>query len=338
MVLALFCALAAVVLLMWALNKPGWQIVCTLWEGAFGDRYRFFDGLGRSCPLILCGLAVAVAFRCRALNIGAEGQYVCGAMAATAVGLHCASWPATSALLALALAAGTAGAAWALLCALLDVYRHVPLVLSTILMNFVATGLLSYVLDGPLQGSDAALPESDFISHNVMLVPLVPGTDLHIGSYVALVFAIALWGLIQGTTFGFGLRAAGASPLAARYAGINVQHKILQSMGISGALAGLAGGLQIAGVSHLLHIHAAEGFGYMAIAVAMLGRLHPVGVAAAGFVLAMLDIGASHLERATTIGVPADLALVIKGVLILTVLAVGSPRVTRWLVRRGWER
>ena len=333
---AMSCALLAVIPLLWLMGRPGWTVVATLWEGPFGDRYRFCDALGRSCPLILCGLSVAVAFRCRAWNIGAEGQYVCGAILATAVGVHCGppqAGPAWITLGVLIVAAALGGVVWALVCALLEVYRRVPLVLGTILMNFVATGLLSYMVYGPLQGADRSIPESESISPSARLLTLVDGTDFHLGWYAAVLAAGVVWFLVHHTSAGFALRAVGGNPVAARFAGINVGRVTIAAMALSGALAGLAGGMQVAGVSYLLHVQAAEGFGYMGIAVALLARLHPLGVVLAGVALAMLDVGAMHVERTTMLGVPADLATAVKGVLILAVLVFSSAAVSRRLNR-----
>ncbi len=315
------------------LGRSPLGIATALLAGPLGSVDRFADALGRSCPLILCGLAVAIAFRCQAWNIGVEGQYVAGAIVVAAMGTGLADWPAWILLPAMLTAASIAGGLFAVPAALLENRRNVPIVLSTILLNFVATSLVTYLTQGPLRGSDPSAAQTDPIARQAYLPTLLAGTDLHVGVILALVLALAAWVLLNRSTAGFAMKVAGLNPVAAQWSGIRVGRVKLVAMYISGSLAGLAGGLQIAGVHHLLNIQAAEGFGYVGIAVALLGRLHPIGVAAAAVSIGMLDIGAAHLERQPQLGVPADLAQIIKGLLIFCVLIFGGPRLGNWFRR-----
>lgn len=317
-------ATLAVAAAMMLLGKNPVAVISALAAGPLTDRYRFVEALARACPLMLCGLAVAMAFRCQAWNIGVEGQYLAGAMAVTAIAVPAANWPAWALVPTMLIAAAGAGAAWALPAALLEHRRNVPLVLSTILLNFVAVNLVRYLARGPLQGADKSAPESALIAPQAYLPSMVPGTDFHWGFLLAIGLALALWVFVQRSTAGFAVRAAGLNPVAAEWSGIRVGRVKLGVMCLSGALGGLAGGLQIAGVHHLLRDDAAEGFGYVGIAVALLGGLNPLGVAVAAVALGMLDIGALYLERQSALGVPADVSLVIKGVLILTLLAAAG--------------
>ncbi len=301
------------------------EVLSALVRGPLGDPYRFAEALGRSCPLMLCGLAVAVAFRAQAWNIGVEGQYLLGAIAATAVGIHAAALPAAALMPAMLLTAAAAGGLYALPAVVLENVRRVPLVLSTILLNFVADAFVRYLTQGPLRGSDPSAAQSDPIARHGYLPLLVPATDLHAGFVLAVMAAAGLWILIRWSVWGFEVRVAGLNPVAAEWTGIRVPRVRLGVMVLSGALGGLAGGVQVAGVTHLLNIQASEGFGYVAIAVALLGRLEPLGVAVAALFLGMLDVGASHLERQAALGIPADIAQVIKGVLVLVVLVMSGP-------------
>jgi simple sugar transport system permease protein len=328
-VAAAIIATLAVAAAMTLLGKNPVAVIGALVAGPLADRYRFVESLARACPLMLCGLAVAVAFRCQAWNIGVEGQYLAGAMAVAAVAIPAADWPAWALIPAMLIAAAAAGAAWALPAALLENRRHVPLVLSTILLNFVAVNLVRYLARGPLQGPDKSAPESALLAPQAHLQTLVPGTDFHWGFLLAVVIAVSLWVFMRWATAGFALRAVGLNPVAAEWAGIRVGRVKLAVMCLSGALGGLAGGMQVAGVHHLLRDDAAEGFGYVGIAVALLGGLNPIGVAVAAVALGMLDIGAMHLERQSALGVPSDVSQVIKGVLILTLLAAAG-------IRRVW--
>lgn len=333
-VVATIIVLAAMALL----GRNPFAIIGALAAGPLGDPYRFAEALARACPLMLCGLAVAVAFRCQAWNIGVEGQYLCGAIAAAAVGTTCTAWPGWLLIPCLLAASAAAGAIFAIPAVLLENRRNVPLVLGTILLNFVAVSGVSYLTRGPLRGSDPSAAQTDPIAAQAYLTPMVAQTDLHWGFLMAVAAAVGLWVLLKWGTAGFAMRAVGLNPTAAQWAGIGVQRVKLRVMCLSGALGGLAGGIQIAGVNHLLNIQASEEFGYIAIAVALLGRLHPLGVAVAAVFLGMLDVGAAHLERQPALHVPADLAQVIKGILVLCVLVFSGPRIARWLRRRPARR
>lgn len=309
-------------------------VISTMINGPIGNAHRFADALTQACPLMLCGLAVAVAFRCQAWNIGVEGQYLAGAMVAAAIGIHAGSLPAGLLVPLLLIASALAGAAFAMPAILLELRRHVPLVLSTILLNFIALYLLRYLTQGPLQGADGTAPESDPIVAAAKLSPLLARTNLHAGFVLAVLLAVATAVMLSRTTFGFSIRAAGLNPVAARWTGTPVDRVRLGVMALSGGLGGLAGGLQVAGVHHLLRIDAAEGFGYVGIAVALLGRLHPLGVAVATIFIGMLDVGALHVQQRAALGVPADISEVIKGVLVLAVLVLSGPRLRNWFATR----
>lgn len=332
-VAAAVLATALVAGLIAFLGKNPLEVLGELVRGPLGDRHRFAEALGRSCPLMLCGLAVAFAFQAQAWNIGVEGQYLCGAIAATAIGLHGGTWQGAVLIPAMLLASIVTGAAFALPAVLLENLRRVPLVLSTILLNFVAVSLVSYLTQGPMRGSDPSAAQTDPIAPQGYLLSLVRGTDCHVGLLIACAIALIAAFMLRMTIWGFELRVAGLNPLAGEWAGIRAARVRLVTMLISGGLGGLAGGIQVAGVTHLLNIQASEGFGYVGIAVALLGRLHPLGVVAAAVALGMLDIGASHVERQARLGVPADIAQVIKGVLVLVVLVTGSGWRPRWLDR-----
>jgi general nucleoside transport system permease protein len=309
------------------------SVLTTLLGAPLSDPYRLAESLGRSCPLILCGLAVAVAFRAQALNIGVEGQYLMGVVATAAIGVLAAGWPGWVLIPVMLAASACAGAMFAVPAAVLENRRGVPLVLSTILLNFVAIAFVSYLTQGPLRGTDPSAAQTDPIAAQSYLPALVPRTDLHAGFLLAVLAAAGLWVLLKWSTWGFKLRVAGANPVAAEWAGIRVRAVRLRVMCVSGALGGLAGGIQVAGVTRLLNIQASEGFGYVAIAVALLGRLHPLGVALAAVFIGMLDVGAAQLERQPALGIPADLAQVIKGMLVLMVLILSGPRLWRWMTR-----
>ncbi|HUR95957.1 MAG TPA: ABC transporter permease [Gemmatimonadales bacterium] len=290
-----------------------------LWQGAFGSWYALTSAtLVRSVPLIIIGLGIALAFRGGALNIGAEGQFYSGAIVATWIGLHVGSRPSIVAIPAVLAGAVLAGAAWVVVPVWLKSRFGVLEVISTLLLNFVAESLVSLMVQGPLQESQHIYPQSDPISTAARL-PLLPGTRLHAGLLLALVAAVLLWYLFARTLWGFRLRAAGTGPRAAEISGrIDVRRVTAVALLGSGALAGLAGGVEVAGVSYALFQSLSPGYGFTGIAVALLARLHPLGVIATGLLFGALEAGAGAMQRDA--GVPAVAVYVVEAVVILVVL------------------
>ncbi len=302
----------------------GWGGVETaltsLWQGAFGTPYDVGNTLNKTTPLILTGLGVAIAFRARMWNIGGEGQFVVGAVAASAVGAYAwKNWPPII-LTPLLLAAGlVAGGAWAALSGLMRTRRNVPEVISTIMLNFIALQLLSYLLHGPMQEASRAQPASEPLLERAMLPLIVPRTTLHVGLYLAVAAAAAVGLFLYCTRGGYALRLAGANPEAARVAGIDVDRTLVTAMLLSGGLCGLGGAVELSGVLGTLHEGYSPGYGFTAVAVALLGRLNPAGVIAAALFFGALTAGCGSMERIA--GVSFALSYVIQAVTLLVLLA-----------------
>ena len=319
-------AVVSLVLLSALLALGGYDVaaaLAALWRGSFGSSYAFFSAtLVRATPLLLAGLAVAIAFRAGVWNIGAEGQLLAGATAAIAG----AALPLPGALrltVALLLAL-VAGAAWALPAALLR-RRGVLEVISTIMLNFIALNLVGYLVRGPLQEPTHAYPQSPTIDAAARL-PRVAGTRLHLGVGLALLAAVALGIVIRRSAWGFRVRAVGANPRAAASAGmIDVPRVALQVFLASGALAGLAGGIEVTGVTFALYEGLSPGYGYTAIAVALLARLDPMLVVPSALLFGALEAGATAMQRDA--GVPSAFVTVVEGSLVLLVLLL--PLLTR---------
>jgi simple sugar transport system permease protein len=307
-----------------------------LWRGAVGSRYAFFSGtLVRAVPLTLTGLAVAVAFRAGVLNIGAEGQFLAGATAAATIGTLAAALHWTPAALhwgalPLALVAGVAiGGLWAGIAAWLRRRFGVLEVISTIMLNFIALEAVAYLVRGPLQEPLHIYPQSASLPDAMHLPILVPGTRLHIGFAIALVAAAVAWYALRSTAGGFRLRVAGANPFAAASAGeIDVARTTMRAFLASGALAGLAGAIEVTGVTYALYDNISPGYGYTAIAVALLANLNPLGVVVAGILFGGLEAGAAAMQRDA--GVPSVVASVIEAGVILLVLGLQGIR--------SWQR
>jgi ABC-type uncharacterized transport system permease subunit len=316
---ALGLGLLALALSLHLAGYPALAALGALWQGAFGSWYAFTSAtLVRAVPLIIIGLGIALAFRGGALNIGAEGQFYAGAIAATWVGLHVAARPVPLAIAAVWLAAALAGMAWVAVPVLLKFRFGVLEVISTLLLNFVADALVSLMVQGPLQERQHIYPQSDPIAEAARL-PVLPGSRLHAGLALALLAALVVWHLFARTHWGFKLRAVGAGARAAEISGrIDARRITAVALLGSGALAGLAGGVEVSGVSYALFQNLSPGYGFTAIAVALLARLHPLGVVATGILFGALEAGAGAMQRDA--GVPAVAVYVVEAVVILVVL------------------
>jgi simple sugar transport system permease protein len=284
-----------------------------------------FATLVRATPLLLVGLAVAIAFRARVLNIGAEGQLLAGASAAVAVGLACATWPGVL-LVTAELAAGVAaGALWAGIAAVLRERFGVLEVISTLMLNFVAQYGVSYLVRGPLQEPSRVYPQSISLPAAARLPALVSGQQVHVGLLFAIGLALALSWALRSTAIGFRVRAVGASATAAASAGrVRVGRVVFGVFLLSGALAGLSGAIEATGNTFALYEGMSPGFGYTAIAIALLARLDPLAVIASSLFFGALEVGAAALKRDA--GVPSELAGVIEALIVLSLLAVQRSR------------
>jgi len=301
------------------------EALAAFWQGAFGSVDAVVSAtLVRASPLILTGLAVALAFRAGVLNLGAEGQLLVGAAAAAAVGVGLVP-TFGGATVVVALAAGAAaGACWAGIAAWLR-QRGVLEVISTIMLNFVALYGVGWLVRGPLQEPTHVYPQSVTLAPGARLPLLVPNSRLHAGLALALVAAAALWWTLRATAAGFRLRVVGLSPAAATSAGlIDVPRVTTRAFLTSGALAGLAGAVEVTGVTFALYDNFSPGYGYTAVAVALLAGLQPLGVVATGVLFGALEAGATAMQRDA--GVPATVAGVVEATLVLIVLAAETRR------------
>ena len=317
---------AGLALLLAALHYDPALAGAAFLNGAFGSWYAFGSGtLVRATPLILTGLAVAIAFRGGVFNIGAEGQFLMGATAATAVALYAPRLNPVATVSLCFLAGGALGALWASIAAILRTRFHVLEVISTIMLNFAATYLVSYLVRGPMQEPTHVYPQTASIPHAAELLRFSGDTRLHLGFLVALLAAgIARWAM-HSTAAGFRLRVTGANPDAASVAGrVDVRRVVFSAFAISGALAGLAGAIEVQGVTFALYENISPGYGYTAIAVALLARLDAVLVVPAGMLFGALDAGAAAMQRDA--GVPSVVVSIVEAALILALLASRAVR------------
>ncbi|MCY4006808.1 MAG: ABC transporter permease [Rhodobacteraceae bacterium] len=289
-------------------------------RGALGSRLAITEMLTRAVPLMLTGLAAAVAFRARLWNIGAEGQFYLGALAVAWAGHSLmSSLPSAIGIAALMVVGMAAGALLLSGPAYLRLRFNVDEVVTTLLMNFVVILFVGLMIEGPMRDPLAfGWPQSVPVDRNFRLPDLVQGTRLHAGFLIALAMAGIVWLIIARTVFGTEARAAGFNARAAEFAGVSLPRTIMGVALLSGGLAGLAGGIEVAGVTGGVTTTMSPGFGYAGIVVAMLAALHPAGVVAASVFVATVFVGADAMSRAT--GVPSFIADVIVALALLTML------------------
>lgn len=297
-----FGLLLVVIATLAAFGLPIGRSLSDLWYGAFGDQFGIARTLVRSTPLVLCALGIVVAWRAKMYNIGGEGQYVVGGI--------CGAWVAkvfesmSPSLLnpLVVIGAVIGGALYAGLAGWLQVKRGVQVVISTILLNFIALNLLSYAVTGPLQQSSRQNPMTDALPNEAMFARLDAQSDLHAGVVLPLFLALATAYWMFRTGSGFRLRLTGENPEAARVAKVPVARVQLQSMLFSGALCGLAGGVDYAGFIGQVGLGFSQNWGFLSIPVALLGGLHPLGVLPSGLFFGALFAGSENLATFNTLG------------------------------------
>jgi ABC-type uncharacterized transport system permease subunit len=290
-------------------------------KGAFGGPRQISETLLKATPLLLVALGLTVAFRARVWNIGGEGQYHIGALLGAIVGLYMPNLPRPLLLATMLLGGILGGALWALIPALLKVKRNVNEIISTLMLNYIAILLIEYLSRGPMQEPGGYLPESAQLAPAAQLPDLF-GSRLHIGVLIALLLVPLVYALLWGTPLGFKLRAVGSRKSVAEYAGYRVDRSIIFALVFSGALAGLAGIIEVSTLYTRLKPDISGGYGFSGILVALLGRLHPAGVVVASVFFAALIIGAQSMHVIS--GLPETLAEAIQAVVVLSVLAVDS--------------
>jgi simple sugar transport system permease protein len=309
----LLLALAAAIPLVYLAGSDPVTAYTALLRGSVGDQYAVSESIVQATPLLLGGLAVALAFQCGLFNIGVEGQLVVGALAATAVGVGM-DLPAVIHLPLAVLAGAAAGAAWAAIPAVLKAWRGVHEVVTTIMFNYLAFGLSRHlVAPGGQLASDAQPSASDPVADSARLPALTDTTRVHSGVLLAVAAVVAAGWFLYRTPAGFRLRLVGANPTAAAFHGIGVRRVRIGALMGSGALAGLAGAGEILGLYGRYLESFSPGYGFQAIAIALLGMLTPIGTLAAAVFFGMLAAGSVRLQA---IGISRELINVVSGLVV----------------------
>jgi simple sugar transport system permease protein len=313
-------AIGALLILLAGANPV--EAYATMMRGAFGGRRQIEETLLKTAPLLLMGLGLTAAFRARVWNIGGEGQYYMGALAGGVIALNFADqWPRPLLIVAMLLAGAIGGALWAAVAGLFRIRRGINEIISTLMLNYIAILFMEYVARGPLQEPGGYLPESAQLAAAARL-PTLFGSRVHIGVIIALVMIPLVYALLWSTPLGFRLRAVGSRTSVARYAGIKVERLIMFALMFSGALGGLAGIIEVSSLHTRLKGGISGDYGFSGILVALLGRMHPVGVAVAAVFFAALTIGAQSMH--VVYQLPVALAGAVQAVVVLCVLAADA--------------
>jgi general nucleoside transport system permease protein len=288
-------------------------------RGAFGSLHGIADTLVKTTSLLLLGLAVAVAFKCRVWSIGAEGQLYMGALGSTLVGISLVGSVPVLGIITMVAAGFIFGGSFGLIPAALKVKLGINETIVTVLLNFVVFFFIAYLLHGPLKDPNTVFnPYSSVIFPQSQLPIILPHTRLHAGIIIAALATVAVYMLLSKTKIGFEIKSVGANIKAARYAGMNVAKSIFIVMGISGGLAGITGAVLVSGVQHLLIEGLSPGYGFIAVIIALLGRNNPMGVAIAAFFFAALMSGSEVMY--ITLGIPSSFATTLQALVLLFVL------------------
>lgn len=290
-------------------------------RGIFGNMNGFCEVFVKATPLIFTGLGCAVAFRTGFFNIGAEGQFYMGALAAAGVALGMPQVPGAGRII-LALAAGfLAGGVWALIAALFKAKLGISEIIVTIMLNYIAINLIGIAVRTFLMDPAGSVPQSAKIDASVQLAQILPPTRLHIGFLIAVAAVLLIWFLLQKTTLGYEIKVVGFNKRAAACNGISVMKNIVISAFLSGGLAGLAGVVEVLAIQKKLLEGISSNCGYTAVLIALLAGNHPIGVLFVAVGMAAMQVGANTMQR--QLGVPSAIVDILIGLVVLLILAKG---------------
>jgi ABC-type uncharacterized transport system permease subunit len=298
------------------------KVYSVLLSGGFGSIAALGYTFTKTASLLFCSLGVLIAFRCGIWNIGAEGQLYMGGLGAVIVGLFLKGIPAPLHIFLVFIASFIGGALWAAIAGFLKVRYRTNEMIVTLLMNFIAFWIVFYMVRFPLRTAAVFNPVTPPIAETARLPIILPGTSLHMGILIALLFSFVIWFGFRKTILGYRIRAVGSNPEATLYGGIAITKVMMVSMLVSGGMAGLAGMSEVAGVQYLLSENISFNYGYLAIPTALLGRLNPLGAIAASLFIGGLLTGGRYVQF--TLGIPYTLIYMVLAIFILAVLLESS--------------
>jgi len=318
--ISVLCGFAVAAIAVVASGADPSQAFLALLQGAFTNKNAFTETLIATVPYIFLGLAVAIGFRAGLFNIGAEGQFYLGAIFGVYVGYHLHGLPGVVHVTLAILAGMLGGFLYGAIPGILKARFGAHEVITTIMLNYIAFGLSDWLINrGPLGDPHSSAPRTPFIDPAAQLPLLIADTRLHAGLIMALLAVPVVWFLMQRTTIGFRIRAVGFNPSAAAANGMSVGWTLFLTMGISGALAGLAGVDEVVGVSHFMPPTFSTGYGFDAIAVALLARSNPWAVLPSAFLFGAMRSGAGFMQLETQVS--RDLISIVQATVIMFVAA-----------------
>ena len=328
--IALAAALMVTALLV-TISGGSWkEAFSSLFGGAFGDKDAILETLVKSTPLILTGLAAAIAFRGKIWNIGAEGQLFAGAIGSYWAYITFDGLPTAPLLIIVFIAGCAAGGALGLLAGVLKAYFHVDEIITTVMTNYIVAYMLALILSGPWKEAGSVYRHTPALPDYVRLPIIVPGTRLNLGFILALLAAGLFYYLLKKTPLGFEIRALGSNPVASRFKGIAVSRTMIMTLVISGAIAGMAGVIELFGSQYRIRMDLSTGYGFTGIIVALLGGLNPLAIIPAGIFFGGLINGSVRMQIFTK--VPAALMSAVQAIILLFLLA--SQAIVRYRIRR----
>jgi simple sugar transport system permease protein len=289
--------------------------------GAFGGAEQLANTIVKMTPLVLTGLAVGFGFRAGIFNIGAEGQMAMGALIGSMVAMNVGFLPPFLAIPLSLIFGMLAGAIWASIAGFLKAFTGAHEVISTIMLNWIATNIAIFMVSGPL-AIGSGTPKSPEISESSKLpiILKVKATEMSIAIFIAIMVAIVMYVILEKSTMGYELKGVGFNPHAAEYGGVNIKKSIILTMAISGALAGMAGIIDILGVPPNRFVgELTGGRGFDGITIALIGRNHPIGIIFAALLIASLRTGSNAMQ--ITAQIPNDIVMIIQGIVIFLVAA-----------------
>jgi len=303
--------------LIWLSGFDLGTVYQALLKGSFGSRDALGQTFIRVAPLLLCSLGLVIAFRCGVWNIGSEGQLYIGALISTLIGIYI-HLPAVLHVTLAAIASFVGSGLWAAVAGFLKTRFNANVIITTLLSNFIATWLLYYVLQFHLKPPGTFNVVSDWIQPTAQLPIVVSNTLLHAGVVLAIVLTFVVWFIMDRTYLGYSIKAVGVSNPAAAYGGIKVNQKIITSMFLSGGFAGIAGMGEVLGIHHLLRPSISPGYGFIAIAIALVSKMNPIGAIPVAIFLGAILAGGRYLQA--TEGVPAPAVDILVGLFIIFML------------------
>jgi general nucleoside transport system permease protein len=295
--------------------------------------YKWQDVALKAAPLIIIALGLSVGNRAQIWNIGAEGQYIVGALAAAGIGIAAAGQGGFFIITAMLLGGSVFGALYALIPAMLKTKWDVNEILSSLMLTYVSYQILGFLVGGPWKDPNGRnFPATAPLTDDQSLPILFSGTTVHLGILIALILPFVFWILMSRSVFGYQVRVVGSAPHAARHGGFDAKQTVWIAMLIGGGMAGLAGALEFAGALKAINLGFASGYGFTAIIVAFLGRLHPIGCLIAGVVLAVTYVGGQVAQ--TTVHIPQATAGIFQAMMLFFIL--GSEILVRYRPRLVW--